>query len=59
MMNWMTMNDYDELDEENDICRLLAEVTASSRSLARLLGPQRVVKLPARLLEEDLRLEGR
>lgn len=30
--------DDDELDEENDICRLLAEVTASSGSLAGLLG---------------------
>lgn len=30
--------DDNELDEENDICRLLAEVTASSGSLAGLLG---------------------
>lgn len=52
------LDDY-ELDKENDICRLLAEVTASSGSLAGLLGPQRVVKPPVRLLEEDLRLEGR
>lgn len=31
------LDDY-ELDKENDICRLLAEVTASSGSLAGLLG---------------------
>lgn len=30
--------DDNELDEENDICRLLAEVTASSGSLAGMLG---------------------